>query len=106
MTERGVPAEVIVRENEARSSFGSLQAVSDELASRGMQRVVLVSDPYHSYRIEAMADDLGLDAGVSPTRRSPTGGTSRWKALLRETAAVSAGRIVGWDTLVDLEHSY
>ena len=33
-----------------------------------MIRVVLVSDPYHSARIKAIADEVGLDAVTSPTR--------------------------------------
>ena len=61
-----------------------------------------MSDPYHSYRIETIADDLGLDASVSPTTTSPTRGVAELRAMLRETAAVGAGRILGHDRLLRL----
>ena len=46
-----------------------------------MTRVVLVSDPYHSARIDDIADEVGLDAVTSPTRTSPITGASGVAAL-------------------------
>jgi uncharacterized SAM-binding protein YcdF (DUF218 family) len=65
--------------------------------------VILVSDPYHSYRIAAIAKSLGLRPHVSPTRTSPVHGMAEFKALARETVAVAVGRIVGWQRLVRIE---
>ena len=61
-----------------------------------------MSDPYHSYRIEAIADDLGLDASVSPTPYQPDRRPGELRAMLRETAAVAVGRIIGYDRLLRL----
>ena len=60
----------------------------------GLDDAVLVSDPYHSLRLRGIADEVGIDAQVSPT---DTGASL--PALVRETAAVSVGRIVGYRRL-------
>ena len=99
LIERGVPDEAILREVQGTNSWESLQAASRFLRDDGISRVVLVSDPYHSLRIEAMADDLGLEATVSPTDTSPTTGLSELRAMIRETAAVALGRIIGFGRL-------
>jgi uncharacterized SAM-binding protein YcdF (DUF218 family) len=65
--------------------------------------VLLVSDPFHSYRIAAIANDLGLHAHVSPTPSSVFHGFDKLKALLRETIAVAGGRLLGYDRLDRLQ---
>jgi hypothetical protein len=64
-----------------------------------MVRVVLVSDPYHSERISAIAHDVGLDAVTSPTRTSPIKGFAALKRMWGETLRVAAGRIFGYARL-------
>ncbi len=59
-----------------------------------MVRVVLVSDPYHSERIDAIAHEVGLDAVTSPTRTSPIKGVAAFKRMFGETLRVAAGRVV------------
>jgi uncharacterized SAM-binding protein YcdF (DUF218 family) len=63
-----------------------------------MTDVVLVTDGYHALRVQAIADELGLDASVSPTGN---GGSVR--DYVEETAAVAVGRIIGFRRLVDLD---
>lgn len=94
--EKGVPDNDILREVQGQSSWESLAAASRFLLDRGVREVLLVSDPFHSYRIDAIADELGLDGHPSPTRSSPVGGLSEIRLLLRETAAVAVGRIIGY----------
>ena len=53
-----------------------------------MTRVVLVSDPYHSARIDDIADEVGLDAVTSPTRTSPIKGAAEWRRFGTETLRV------------------
>jgi uncharacterized SAM-binding protein YcdF (DUF218 family) len=98
----GIPGNAIERETTSSHSWESLAAAARFLRDDGIDRVLLVSDPYHSYRIEAIADDLGLDASVSPTRTSPTGTAGELRAMVRETAAVAVGRIVGYERLLRL----
>ena len=96
---RGVPDTAILRETTSRSSWESLSATANFLEERGMTRVVLVSDPFHSLRLEAIADELGLDAVTSPTRTSPITGLSEWWRFFTETLRVGAGRILGFGRL-------
>jgi uncharacterized SAM-binding protein YcdF (DUF218 family) len=94
----GVPGQDIEREVQGGSSWESLAATARFLRADGITRVVLVSDPYHAMRIDGIAHDLGLDAVVSPSDGgAPIG------SLLRETAAVAVGRIIGYDRLVQVD---
>ncbi len=95
----GVPDAAILRETEGRSSWESLAASARFLRERGMTRVVLVSDPFHAARIDAIAEELGLDAVTSPTRTSPIKGAAAWRRLGTETLRVAAGRVIGYGRL-------
>ena len=97
--QHAVPDAAILRETTGRTSWESLEAAARFLDQRHMQRVVLVSDPYHSERIEAIAHEVGLDAVTSPTRTSPIKGASAFRRLLGETVRVAAGRLFGYARL-------
>jgi uncharacterized SAM-binding protein YcdF (DUF218 family) len=94
----GIPGDRIERETTGDSSWQSLASAADFLQERGIDRVVLVSDPYHAMRIDGIAHELGLDAAVSPAD-----GSSSLPELARETIAVAIGRIIGYDRLVRLD---
>ncbi len=96
LLERGVPDRAVLREVSGVSSWQSLAATAAFLRDRDIERVLLVSDPFHSYRIGAIADELGMDAHTSPTPNSPIGGTTEARYMLRETAAVAVGRVIGF----------
>ncbi len=95
----GVADNAILRETTGRTSWESLAAAARFLDSRHMTRVVLVSDPYHSERILAIAREVGLDAVTSPTRTSPIKGFAALKRMFGETLRVGAGRIFGYGRL-------
>jgi len=94
----GVPDEDLLLEVQGRNSWESLAAAALILRDREMTDVVLVTDGYHALRVQAIADDLGLNASVSPSHR---GGSV--PDYVRETAAVAVGRLIGFDRLVDLD---
>jgi uncharacterized SAM-binding protein YcdF (DUF218 family) len=94
----GVPGQHIEREVQGESSWESLAAAARFLRADGITRVMLVSDPYHAMRIDGIAHDLGLDAVVSPSD-----GGAPFGSLLRETAAVAVGRVIGYDRLVQVD---
>ena len=94
-----VPESAILRETMGRSSWESLAAAARFLKERNLTSVVLVSDPYHSARIEDVAHDVGLKAATSPTRTSPIKGAGEWRRFVTETIRVAAGRIFGYDRL-------
>jgi uncharacterized SAM-binding protein YcdF (DUF218 family) len=97
--DQGVPDDAILRETTGRSSWESLAASARFLEDKGMTRVVLVSDPYHAARIDAIASEVGLDAVTSPTRTSPIKGAEEWRRFGNETLRVAAGRIFGFRRL-------
>lgn len=91
---RGVPDKRIVREVQGRDTYQSLAATARVLRNRGLSRVVLVTDGFHSARVAAIAEEVGMKPHTSPvSSKSPTG------RLLRETAAVAVGRIMGFRRL-------
>jgi uncharacterized SAM-binding protein YcdF (DUF218 family) len=94
-----VPERAILRETTGRSSWQSLAAAARFLKQRNLMRVVLVSDPYHSARVEDVAHDVGLQAATSPTRTSPIKGAGEWRRFGTETIRVAAGRIFGYGRL-------
>ena len=98
LREAGVPDEDLLLEVQGRNSWESLAAAARILRDREMIDVVLVTDGYHALRVQAIADELGLDASVSP---SHDGGSV--PEYLRETAAVAVGRLIGFDRLVGLD---
>jgi uncharacterized SAM-binding protein YcdF (DUF218 family) len=67
------------------------------LFQRDKSSVLLVSDPYHNLRAKAIAEEVGLEAYASA---ADTG--SSLQQLLRETAAVSVGRIIGFRRVSNL----
>lgn len=97
--DHGVPGAAVERETTGGSSYESLAATARFLDDRGVDDVVLVSDPLHSYRIAAISDEVGLRAVVSPTPDSTLSAPGRVRYLLRETAAVSLGRLMGYRRL-------
>ncbi len=97
--EHGVSDDAILRETTGRTSWESLAAAARFLAERDTRRVVLVSDPYHSERIGAIAHEVGLAAVTSPTRTSPIKGAAALKRMLGETMRVGAGRVFGYGRL-------
>ena len=100
---RGVPDAAILREVQGRDSWESLSASAAILRRRRLIRVLLVSDPFHDERLEAIWSELGLHGYVSPTRTSPIRGTHVLPYLGRETVAVAVGRIIGFRREVSVE---
>lgn len=90
LIERGVPAKAVVAVGEGSDTLGSLHAVATRAAADGWDTAVLVSDPWHSLRVRAMARDSGLDAWTSPTRSGPVVQTRETQAryIIRETGAL------------------
>lgn len=99
---QGVPEADILREEQGSNTWEQLAAATRFLRDRGVTAAVLVSDDYHAYRLDRIADELGLDAQVSPVDPHLSA-TAEARALARETVAVAVGRIVGFHRLVDLD---
>lgn len=90
----GVPDDAIRKEVQGRTTYESLAAVARFLRAEDLDDVVLVSSPAHAKRLADIASDVGLHAAISP---ADVGTPPR--ALIRETVAVSIGRLLGYRRL-------
>ena len=97
LKKKGVPDDDMIVIDDGSSTWESMAASVRVLRKQGITKVQLVSDPYHSFRLEAIADEVGLDGEVSPTSADSTSGE-----LLRESMLVAGGRIIGYRRLVNL----
>jgi uncharacterized SAM-binding protein YcdF (DUF218 family) len=95
---KGVPDGDLLLEVQGRNSWESLAAAGLILRDRDLTRAVLVTDGYHALRVQAIAEQIGLDASVSPSRQGGSFGD-----LAKETVAVAVGRVVGFDRLVNID---
>lgn len=93
---KGVPEESIRVEVDGTDSYSELSAAAAILRSdRSTDDVLIVTDPYHALRAEAIAEEVGLRAHVSPTTTT-LGSPGQY---LRETVAVALGRLVSFRRL-------
>lgn len=102
LIDRGVPADAILKESLGHSSYASLDGVATILHQRGLFRILLVTDPFHSLRSRLIAQELGLVAYVSPTRTSPVRGHTAFSRELEEAAGIAVGRIIGFKRLLSI----
>lgn len=86
---RGIPTVNIIAEEKSRTTEENLFEVNEILKTRGanLQKILLVSDPFHMYRASLIAKKLGLIPLPSPTRTSPIekNNTVKFSYMLRET---------------------
>jgi uncharacterized SAM-binding protein YcdF (DUF218 family) len=83
----GVPDSAILVENEGRTTSESMRAVAGMLEVRGLQTALLVSDPFHMWRLRILARRFGFTPYTSPTQTSPISPNreERWKYIFSES---------------------
>jgi len=67
----GVPPSAVVAQPQGRSTQASMTAVAEWLEAEHLKRVILVSDPFHMFRLRLEARRTDLEAYTSPTESSP-----------------------------------
>ena len=98
LRDQGVPESDLRIVVDGTNTFEELSATANVLREEGLgDQVLLVSDPYHSLRAVEIAREVGLEAWFSPTDLD-----SSFRQLVRETAGVSLGRIVGFRRVSNL----
>jgi uncharacterized SAM-binding protein YcdF (DUF218 family) len=70
VTRQVAPGAVVVQP-QGRSTEASMTAVADWLQRERLERVILVSDPFHMFRLRLEARRTDLEAYTSPTESSP-----------------------------------
>ena len=68
---RKVPPDAVISQPQGRSTQASMTAVAGWLQAAHLKRVILVSDPFHMFRLRLEARRTGLEAYTSPTESSP-----------------------------------
>jgi uncharacterized SAM-binding protein YcdF (DUF218 family) len=68
---REVPDDAVIAQPVGRNTTTSMTAVGSWLRGRGLRRVLLVSDPFHMFRLRLEARRTALEAYTSPTESSP-----------------------------------
>ena len=71
LVSHGVPSDAVVVQAQGRSTQASMTAVAQWLKPKGLYRVILVSDPFHMFRLRLEAQRTDLEAYTSPTEDSP-----------------------------------
>lgn len=90
LLDRGVPQNAILVENESRNTWDSWQGVRDVATPMNIQTVLIVSDGFHLYRSERMAEAVGFDAysTAAPDAQIPAWSGEEFGYVIRETGAV------------------
>lgn len=90
LIDRGVPPDAILMEDMGRDTWASMQNAATVAADRDIDTVLVVSDGFHLFRSERMAEAVGFDAYSSPTPGSPIEPWSgiEFSYVIRETGAV------------------
>lgn len=86
----GVPEEAIILEGEALSTWDSALFVARIAEGRGVERVLVVTDPLHAVRTVAAFREAGLGAVPEPVYDSPTWRRRdmRFGQFIREAGAI------------------
>ena len=102
LQERGVPATALRLEVDGRTSYESLAASARFLTREGIEEVILVSDGWHLGRSAEIARDVGLVPRTSPAPGSVYTASTAVKQMVRETAGLAIGRLIGFRRLDNL----
>ncbi len=90
----GIPESQIIAETESGNTKESAERLAVIARANHLQRIVVVSDGTHLFRIHALCGEEGLDVYTSP--RPPGKPISRWQATQRlwhEIASYTAWRL-------------
>lgn len=95
----GVSINAIALENFGRTTRGSLLGVRGILDARGLHSLLIVTDPYHALRARLIAQDLDMQAFISPTRTSTVQGRDDVMRHLLEAGGVGISHVIGFAQL-------
>ncbi len=89
LMDNGVPESAILMEDQGRDSWQSMQGAADVLNDKDLDRILIISDGFHLFRLKVMARELGFTpfgraASDSPIREN---GSTEFSYVLRETGA-------------------
>ncbi|MGH2772671.1 MAG: YdcF family protein [Actinomycetota bacterium] len=92
--EERLPADRVTGVKAGATTLDSLRKFTGLAKDRGIDSIVIVSDPFHLARARAIAKDLGFETTVSASRL-PTSESLRRESLINETGRLLYYRILG-----------
>jgi len=68
---KNIPSEKILIDKDSLTTKQSIARIKEIAEAKNLKKIILVSDPFHMYRAKVIAEDLGMEVTLSPTRESP-----------------------------------
>jgi uncharacterized SAM-binding protein YcdF (DUF218 family) len=103
LRQQGVPQEELLQESLSRSTYEALRNVRDLVKNdanfAGIERIVIVTDPYHELRSRLTAREMNFETTTSPSSNSPIAGNSAFKKYVKEGAGIALARVIGFGNL-------
>ena len=103
LRQQGVPQEELLQESSSRSTYEALRNVRDlvknDVNFAGIERIVIVTDPFHELRSRLTAKEWGFDASTSATPNSPIAGNGAFKKHVKEGVGIALARVIGFGNL-------
>ncbi len=87
-----IPGDQLLLEVTGTSTFESISSAAFILEERGLENIIVVTDPFHGKRSELIAEEFGLNAEIVVTEN----GDASIRRLVQESVLVSVGRILGF----------
>jgi uncharacterized SAM-binding protein YcdF (DUF218 family) len=103
LEQRGVKATFIL--SGGMDSYENIAFAAAAMRAAHIKHVLCVTDPFHEHRSMAILSTFGFSPNPTPTQISPIKGSKTIPFFIRETLAVSTGRIIGYGNLSTLTHS-
>ena len=90
----GVPEKAIIAETESRNTEEQVKRIVAIARTNHFQKLVIVSDPAHMFRIREMFAADGLPVLTSPRAQiAPIGGSSEWQQIGHEILSYTLWRL-------------
>jgi uncharacterized SAM-binding protein YcdF (DUF218 family) len=99
LIDAGIPESAILQETVGASTYESLAGVDAALDARGMERIVIVTDPYHASRSRLIAQGFGLEAWSSATPTSVVVGGENLRLHAKEALGIALAQVIGFRAL-------
>lgn len=103
LRQQGVPQEDLLQESTSRSTYEALRNVKNLVKNNshfaGIERIVIVTDPFHELRSRLTAREWGFDANTSSTQNSPIAGNGAVKKHVKEGVGIAVARVIGFGNL-------
>lgn len=103
LREQGVPQEDLLQESSSRSTYEALRNVRNLVTTdsdfANIERIMIVTDPYHELRSRLTAHEWNFEATTSSSSNSPIAGKSAFKKHVKEGVGIALARVIGFGNL-------